>query len=184
MPIVNITATLSPTPYVKRVISGMMYSKGKSFLAAAILLEEKSGDSSAVLHLICQGIEIILKAVLLAINYDKYHGKLKDKLGHDLTRLASETAKASGVKAITGDLLSELTTLNNLYKKHLLRYATNYDILLDTRAIESKLVVRKIHSTMRLLQKSKGLFTEIDDSFGIAIPIDHTSSSISLLSTP
>ena len=184
MPIVNVSATLSPTPYTKRVISGMMYSKGKSFLAAAILLEEKSGNSSAVLHLICQGVEIILKAILLAINYDKYQPMLKKGLGHNLIRLASETANAGSIKQIQGDLLLELEILNKLYREHRLRYATSYDILVDTRTIQSELVVHKMYSIMRLLQRSRGLFTEMDVSFQIAIPTDYPASSINPCPTP
>jgi hypothetical protein len=49
----------------KQEIAAAMYVKGKNFLGAAMLLRQKGGYEYVVLHLMCQGIEITLKAFLL-----------------------------------------------------------------------------------------------------------------------
>jgi len=75
------------TAYGKRMVAHAMYSKGTSFLGAAALLHRQGSYESVVLHLMCQGIEIILKALLLVSNHDKYAPQLT-ALGHNLEKLA------------------------------------------------------------------------------------------------
>jgi len=66
-----------------------MYVKGKNFLGAAILLRQKGGYEYVVLHLMCQGVEVTLKALLLLKNYKRYEPKLK-KYGHRLMPLVAD----------------------------------------------------------------------------------------------
>lgn len=130
-----------------------MYSKGKSFLAAALLLRKRGGYEFVVLHLICQSVEITLKGLLLFKDYDHYHNELKVRFGHNLRKLATEVSKAFGIEPIPKDLASELEALNALYRKHLLRYGTFYDILIDPRTIATSLTSRKIAAVIRLADR-------------------------------
>jgi hypothetical protein len=53
------------------------YQKGRYFIGAALLLRKHGGDEYVVLHLLCQGVEIVLKALLLLHDFDKYRTLLK-----------------------------------------------------------------------------------------------------------
>jgi len=109
------------TPYAKRQCALSMYSKGKSFLGAAILVRQAGGYEYVVLHLLCQGIEIVLKAILLIRNFDRYSGKLK-RYGHDLGKLsAAVITEFDRLKPIGPALATELAALNSLYSTHRLR---------------------------------------------------------------
>ena len=88
------------TIHGKRMVAESMYAKGKSFLAAAVLLRQCGGYEYVVLHLICQGVEITLKALLLFKNYGHYRGQLKKPLSHDLTKLVTTASLAFGVRPI------------------------------------------------------------------------------------
>jgi hypothetical protein len=76
------------TTHGRQFIASALYSKGRSFVRAAVLLQKHGGDQYVVLHLLCQGIEIILKALLLFLDYKKY-SKLQRKFGHDLNEVIS-----------------------------------------------------------------------------------------------
>ena len=64
-------AALRPTPYAKRLMADGHYRRGQHFIAAAILLRQHGGHEYVVLHLLCQGVEIVLKAILLLRDFDK-----------------------------------------------------------------------------------------------------------------
>ena len=53
------------TIHGKRLVAESMYAKGKGFLGAALLLRREGGYGYVVLQLLCQGVEITLKALLL-----------------------------------------------------------------------------------------------------------------------
>jgi hypothetical protein len=84
MPVVSGSALLSLAPYAKLVDADSMYLKGKAFIGAAVLLQRhqrelqaSSDDTEYVfLHLLCQGIELVLKGLLLRKDYDKYIARL------------------------------------------------------------------------------------------------------------
>jgi hypothetical protein len=59
------------------------------FYAAAVLLRQNGGDGYVVLHLKCQGIELVLKGWLLLRNFDKYKSKIR-AYSHNLERLVRE----------------------------------------------------------------------------------------------
>jgi len=63
----------SLTPAGKRHIANSMYMKAGAFLQAATLVRSKDGSEHTdwvALHLLCQGIELFLKALLLFGDYD------------------------------------------------------------------------------------------------------------------
>ncbi len=143
----------------KRLVAESMYAKGKNFLGAAVLLRKEKGYEYVVLHLLCQGVEIVLKALLIYKDYNKYKSRLKWKkkdattFGHDLKKLAEETAGEFEVRPIKQDLRVELENLNSLYSSHQLRYGTFYDVLVDPHTIESRNVLRKIVAVIRLADR-------------------------------
>lgn len=142
--------------YGKEVIAASMYSKGKDFIGAALLLRKYGGQEYVVLHLLCQGVECVLKGVLLSVSYDVYGPQLKS-MGHDLVKLADAVQVALGCKSFRKDVLDELNKLNVLYKKHLLRYGAIYDIFVDPSTIKSGMVLRKVAALIRLIEAKGGL---------------------------
>lgn len=153
--IASASCTARLTAHGKRMVAESMYAKGKSFLGAAILLRQKGGYEYVVLHLLCQGIEIVLKGLLLAVDYDKYKPKLKH-LGHDLLKITDAATDAAGLPALRPRIRTEMESLNRLYSRHLLRYGSGYDILVDPSTIPSRLVLRRMVALLRLVER-KGL---------------------------
>lgn len=119
------------TPHGERKVAQSMYDMGKSFLNAAARLRLDGGYEYVVLHLICQGMEIVLKAFLLYKNYDKYISQLRKPIGHDLLNLAKTASEEFGVKLGSKSVILELERLNPLYMDHMLRYGSFYDLLVD-----------------------------------------------------
>ena len=105
-----------------------------------------------VLQLLCQGIEIVLKGLLLLKDYDRYESSLK-QLGHNLHKIALEAVSAYSTKPLHPDLDQELSALNNLYSKHLLRYGVLPDIFIDPRSIAREKVVRRIAAVIKLAER-------------------------------
>jgi hypothetical protein len=140
------------TPYGKRQIALYMCEKGKSFLGAALLLREQGGYEYPVLHLICQGMEVLGKGYLLLENYDLYQPKLKT-YGHNLNSLIMEIEIVSGLKILKPDVQNELERINSLYSKHLLRYASGLDVFIDPKSISSDRLLARIVALLRLWGK-------------------------------
>jgi hypothetical protein len=138
----------------KRLVAESMYAKGKAFLGAAILFRQKKGDDFVVLHLICQGIEVVLKGLLLGIDYNKYKPMLK-KLGHNLVRITDMALEAAKLKPLSQSFRSELEGLNRLYSCHLLRYGSGYDIMVDPTTIPSDHVLRRMATLLRLVERRR-----------------------------
>lgn len=136
----------------KRVIAASMYEKGKGFIGAALLLRRSGAFQYVVLHLLCQGIELILKALLLFLDYEKYKPQLL-RIGHDLIHAVSKLSFAVGAPALKSGISAELATLNSLYKSHLLRYGTGRDIFLDPACIPYSLVLRRTAAMIRLIER-------------------------------
>lgn len=154
--ITSTSGNLQLSAHGKRLVAESMYTKGKSFLGAAILLRQKGGYEYVVLHLLCQGIEIVLKGLLLAVDYDTYNPQLKKPLGHDLLKITDAVTKAAGLPALRPRIRTEMESLNQLYSRHLLRYGSGYDILVDPSTIPSRLVLRRMVALLRLVER-KGL---------------------------
>jgi len=137
----------------KRMVAESMYAKGKSFLGAAVLLRRHGGDEYVVLHLICQGVEITLKALLLFKDYDHYWPRLRRPLGHNLIRIVTTASKESGLPPVSKDLATELEALNLLYSNHWLRYGTFRDILGRPDTIASDLTLHWIFAAICLADR-------------------------------
>ena len=140
------------TNYGKAGVTLVMYEKGKSFIGAAVLVNQKNGHKAVVLHLLCQGIEIVLKAVLLKVDFTEYKPQLQP-LGHNLTKIAAEVRKATNLHVFIGEAGLELKTLDQFYRKHLLRYASTFDILIDPITIPSNKVLRHAAAIIQLCER-------------------------------
>jgi hypothetical protein len=116
------------TIHGKKRIGYEMFQKGEHFLAAAILLHRHKGHQEVVIHLLCQGIEIVQKGMLLFRDFDKYEPKLQSPLGHNLIRGSKSFCEAFRLKPLKKATQQELELLNNYYCKHLLRYGGIHDI--------------------------------------------------------
>ena len=147
------SVVMKMTSFGKSQIAHSMYAKGRGFVGAALLLRRQGGYEYVVLHLICQGVEILLKALLLAENYDKYKPKLRS-LGHKLVRIASETAEVYHLKEPRLVLRDELASLEGLYASQRLRYGSGYDVLVDASTIRSERVLRRTLAVIRLVKRS------------------------------
>jgi hypothetical protein len=141
------------TTHGKRMIAESMYEKGKSFIGAALLLRQRHGYEYVVLHLLCQGIEITLKALLLMNDYDKYKGKLKSAFRHNIKKLAAAAISEFNVRPVRPALEVELEMLSSLYSSQRLRYGTFYDVLVNPETIQSRLALRKIAAVIRLADR-------------------------------
>jgi hypothetical protein len=118
-----------------------------------VLLSQRGGDDYVVQHLLCQGIEIVLKSLLLFKDFDQYIKKIKYKIGHDLERLIKEVSIEYNSRCFKGAVVSEIKELNRLYKAHLLRYGGNIDILIDPKTIKSELTLKKIIQVIRITRR-------------------------------
>lgn len=144
------------TTYAKSLVAKAMYEKGRAFIGAALLVNQKNGNAFVVLHLLCQGIEIVLKALLLAKDYGHYKPRLKD-LGHNLVKAAAAVRKATGLNVFTHGALAQLQALNTYYSQHLLRYASNFDIVIDPASIPHERIIRHTLALVRYTER-KGTF--------------------------
>ncbi len=153
--IVEAEATGHLSTYGKRLVAESMYARGKAFLGAAILLRRHKGDEYVVLHLLCQGIEISLKGLLLIADYEKYKPQLR-KLRHNLGKVAEEVSQVAGIKPLRPSLRAELEVLSKLYSLHRLRYGSGYDILVNPSTISSNHILRCMVAVLRIVER-KGL---------------------------
>ena len=129
-------------PHGKKLVAHAMFYKGKHFLAAAALLLQKGGCGDVVLHLLCQGLEIIQKGLLLARDYDKFKPELK-KLGHNLVRGSDALHAAYALRPLKKETQAELQALSDYDRQHLLRYGTIHDVFVGTRHLQFEAVMRK-----------------------------------------
>ena len=137
----------------KQEIAASMYSKGKSFLVSGMLLRRVGGSEYVVLHLFCQGIEIVLKSLLISKDYDKYFPMLKKNFGHNLAKLAEVSAKEFGTKPLSAKLIEELGFLSPFYSDQHLRYAGPVDCFIDPVTIRHQHMTIKIAAVMRLAER-------------------------------
>ena len=153
MTIVEASGFGRPTNYTKQKIAESMYHKGKSFILAGLLLRREAGYEYVVLHLLCQGIEITLKSLLLHKDYDKYLTVIKKSIGHDLIKATNAVLAAFNRRRLSQELMAELAQLNNLYKQHILRYASGYDILVDPHTISSSKITSKVLRIIKIVDQ-------------------------------
>lgn len=140
------------TKHGKRVVATAMFEKGVSFVGAAVLLRDKEGYEQVVLHLICQGLENILKSILLLEDFHKYRKYIKNNIGHDLEKAVQEVIKVKHSSGITIELSDEIARINCFYKGHWLKYGTMADILMSTQNIDSELVQIKLLQLIKVMR--------------------------------
>ncbi len=104
-----------------------MFEKGRSFVMAGGLVKAYGGHRFVNLHLLCQGLECIGKALLLDHDYEKYEPIIKTHFSHDLELLVAEINKNAGRLFLSSQSSTELKSLNAYYKCHMLRYGNNGD---------------------------------------------------------
>lgn len=133
-----------------------LFSKGKSFIGAAVLLQRQPGaDGYVVLHLLCQGTQIILKSALLLLDRGRYRKPLR-KYGHNLESLAVATSQAFNLSPMRAPLAQELQALNQFYSNNLLRYDGLQDIFIHPATIQSDRVLRRVAAIIRLMYRELG----------------------------
>lgn len=137
----------------KRLVARSMYMKGQAFIASAILLRQKGGYEYAVLQLLCQGIEVALKGLLLLVDYDTYKSRLRT-LNHNLVAVADAALTAVELSQLQPPIRKELQMLSDLYSRHLLRYGNIHDILVNPATISSELVIRRMAAAFRLVNRT------------------------------
>ena len=128
--------------------------KGKAFIGAALLLRQRGGYEYVVLHLLCQGIEVLGKGYLLLVNYDAHKPKLR-KYGHNLVKLV-EAVEAMHEPILKTGVRAELKVLSSLYSQHLLRYGSGYDVLVNPNTIPSERVLSRVAALLRVAER-KGI---------------------------
>jgi hypothetical protein len=149
----------------KDIAANIMFDKGRHFIAAASLLNKEDGMPDVVLHCLGQGIECILKALLMNHDYDHYlkeksNGKsiIKNTIGHDLAIALKEVAKCYKIKKINYKVQIEIAILNEQYKAHSLRYGMPINIFQDLTGFNFDLINRKLLQAMKIIEHYK-IFT-------------------------
>lgn len=153
----SLKGSVNLTAFGKKELARHMYFKGRQFLFAALLLNEKIGRNYVYLHLICQGLEISLKSALIYRDYDKYFPILATKYRHDLVKIYNDYLHVFDSKFNDEELLQELSFLNDFYKNNKLRYASSIDILVDSETIETERVIIFTTEIVGFLDKEFGI---------------------------
>jgi len=132
-----------------------MYQKGKDFILAAMLLNQKNRFNYVYRHLICQELENILKSLLLFKDFKRFKPLLKPRreLGHDLEKIVLCWSKELNGNRINVKLLNEIKTPNIFYKNHRLRYGSIADLLFDLRKSKVKSTMKFIHKIIIKVNK-------------------------------
>jgi hypothetical protein len=139
----------------KRLIADAWYLRGRAFIEAALLLRQRDSSEHTeyvVLHLLCQGIEVVMKGLLLLKNYDGNVSRLRP-IGHNLVEAVATASAAYGLKPISADIATEIAGLNDLYSKHWLRYGSVRDLLFDPHAIPRTKVIHRLRAAIRLAER-------------------------------
>lgn len=165
MPLVNITGTAIATRHAKTMIVQAEYAKGKSFLGATILLRQRAcseADEYVFRHLLCQAIELILKSVLLAVNYDRFQPQLATKLGHRLLKIADEVHAVCGIAPLRAPIAKELHLLDQVFSTHRLRYASALDVLVSPESIHYRKTMHRLAALVRVIERNGGIVLSLE----------------------
>ena len=142
--------------YGKREIAKSMYFKGRDFILAGLLLKQHMQSHGFVsIHLVCQGLEIILKSKLLLKDFDKYKDLIKSRteLGHDLVKLVDCWKKECNRNKINKGFYDEVKPLNEFYKRHRLRYGTVTDLLFNPKEFQVVLTSKQLLKLISVTDK-------------------------------
>ena len=143
---------MTVTAYGKTQIARVQFDKGRAFVGAALLLRPHTQSESyryVYLHLVCQGIELILKGLLLARDYDTYRPKMR-KFGHDILILTEATLAEFSLKPLTPKIEQDLSYLSKQFSTHNLRYSSIHDIFIDPNSIAIDSVMWRLGACIRL----------------------------------
>ena len=152
------------TKFAEEWLTRVLFEKGLGFLGAGQLLEPYCADEPiryVRLHLLSQGIELILKSALLAKDFRKYEPKsskpfgdyLAKRFGHHLIKIAEAAEMEFGLSAMRPGLRTELGELERLYGRHHLRYAGLNDIFIDPASIGVRHVLCRVNALVRLMNR-------------------------------
>ncbi len=133
-----------------------MYEKGRSFLMAAGLIKAYAGHRFVYLHLLCQGLENVGKAILIRLDEPRYGPALKDRFGHDLEILVGELKTHGQAGFLSEQAESELIRINNFYKRHRLRYGDKIDTLPNALEIQADALHRDLVRVLARLNEDFG----------------------------
>jgi hypothetical protein len=98
----------------------------------------------------CQGIEVVLKALLIYKDKSKYGPKLRREYGHDLVKLADEVLRVYKLKPMSQSVRAELVFLSKLYESHFLRYGDARELVFNAGSIQDKHLVPRLVAAMKL----------------------------------
>ena len=148
------------TKHAKAMIARAQFERGCAFVGAAHLTRPHAmhePQQYVVLHLVCQGLELIIKGILLTKDFDTYRSKEKI-FGHKIERLTDEAIKVFNLRPLEPKLKTEIKYLAERFSAHQLRYASAMDIFIAPSSIEYDLTLRKLHAVIRLSRRqfSKG----------------------------
>lgn len=145
-------STVPLSQYGKFLIGVSQYQKGCAFVGAAILSKAKMTTEAhqyVYLHLICQGLELIVKGLLLVHNFEKFR-PMERKFGHNIKLLVETALPEFKQKTLRLGHEQQLQNLSNLYLAHHLRYAGLSDIFINPTTIESDKVFRRLGAVVRM----------------------------------
>lgn len=142
------------TAEAKQQVAWRMQRRGRAFLASAILLRRQDGDEFVVLHLLCQGVEVLGKGYLISMDYDRHYPRLR-RYGHDLVRLLQEIEAASGLTLLKGGVATELRRLNGFYRGHYLRYGSPLDFFIEPEELGSMATFRRLAAVLRYMDGTR-----------------------------
>lgn len=143
------------TRHGKMIIARAQFERGCAFVGAALLTRPhaiQEPQQYVFLHLVCQGIELITKGLLLTRDFDTYRPREKE-FGHKITRLIEETLTVFNKRPLEPKLKAEIKYLADSFGEHRLRYASAMDIFIAPSSIECDLVLRKLHAVIRLSRR-------------------------------
>ena len=142
--------------YGQMTLANVEFQKGQAFVVAAMLLLRESKNESHLyvhMHLIAQGLELIIKSALLFNNFGKYSAKKKSGYGHKLLQLCDEVISVYKLNPIKEPLRQELTFLHEQYMLHSLRYASPLDIFIRPSSIQTGRVRRRVRAVIYLMNR-------------------------------
>jgi hypothetical protein len=142
----------------KKLMAVRGFEKGKAFIGASLLLCQKgSGENFeyVTLHLLCQGVEIILKSLLLLQDFNKYYPMLQEQKKlkhHDLCKIAEIFCNAYAVR-FRPAVKKELRGLTAGFASGGFRYASLHDVFIAPNTIPHRNVFRWIGAIVRMANR-------------------------------
>lgn len=138
----------------KQMTAWHFYLRGRQFIRVAFTLDQdEPGDGYVVRHLLCQGIELMLKAILLRKNYDTYRSRLSRKpFGHDLIGLLDEVKRQYNVK-LEAELLADIKKLNSFFITHRFRYSDIEALIAPAHSFPIRRCLEKLLPLMQAMDR-------------------------------